>query len=112
MFGFNLDGALIAPHWWSGGTHDHVEEAFAVVIGHEGGFCVERTDPGNWTGGAVGRGVLRGTKFGISAAAYPTQDIANLTPEAAATIYRRDYWNRVLADHLRRHWRCWFLTRQ
>lgn len=76
------------------------ERALAVVIGHEGGFCIERSDPGNWTGGAVGCGTLRGTKFGISAAAYPTEDIANLTPEAAAAIYRRDYWNRVLGDHL------------
>ena len=70
------------------------EQALAVVLGHEGGFCAERSDPGNWTGGAVGCGELRGTKFGISAAAYPAEDIANLTPEAAAAIYRRDYWDR------------------
>jgi lysozyme family protein len=76
------------------------ERAFAVVVGHEGGFCTERADPGNWTGGAVGCGALRGTKFGISAAAYPAEDIANLTPEAAAAIYRRDYWDRVLGDRL------------
>jgi lysozyme family protein len=76
------------------------EQAFAVVVGHEGGFCAERTDPGNWTGGAVGCGALRGTKFGISAAAYPGEDIANLTLEAAAVIYHRDYWDRVLADRL------------
>ena len=76
------------------------EQAFAIVVGHEGGFCAEPADPGNWTGGAVGFGELRGTKFGISAAAYPAEDIANLTPEAAATIYQRDYWNRVLGDRL------------
>ena len=76
------------------------EQAVAVVVGHEGGFSIERADPGNWTGGAVGSGELRGTKFGISAAAYPAEDIANLTPEAAAAIYRRDYWDRVSGDHL------------
>jgi lysozyme family protein len=76
------------------------EKAFAVVVGHEGGFCAERDDPGNWTGGVVGCGVLRGTKFGISAAAYPTTDIANLTLEAAAAIYRNDYWGRVQGDRL------------
>ncbi len=76
------------------------EQALAVVVEHEGSFCAERTDPGNWTGGAVGCGELRGTKFGISAAAYPTEDIANLTPEAAGAIYRRDYWNLVQGDDL------------
>jgi len=76
------------------------EQAFAVVVGHEGGFSIERADPGNWTGGAVGCGELRGTKFGISAAAYPAEDIANLTLDTAAAIYRRDYWDRVSGDRL------------
>jgi lysozyme family protein len=43
---------------------------------------------------------LHGTKFGISAAAYPAEDIVNLTLEAAAAIYRRDYWDRVSGDRL------------
>ena len=76
------------------------EQALAIVVDHEGGFCSERVDPGNWTGGAVGCGELRGTKFGISAAAYPAEDIINLTLEKAAEIYRRDYWDRVLGDRL------------
>jgi lysozyme family protein len=76
------------------------EQAFAVVVGHEGGYDATRADPGNWTGGAVGRGELRGTKFGISAAAYPALDIANLALAAAQAIYRRDYWDRVQADAL------------
>ena len=76
------------------------EHAFAVVIGHEGGYSAEHADPGNWTGGAVGRGDLRGTRFGISAAAYPALDIANLTLDAAQAIYRRDYWDRVRAGEM------------
>lgn len=68
------------------------DQAFAIVVGEEGGFGNERTDKGNWTGGKVGSGELRGTKFGISAAAYPKIDIANLTLDAARAIYRRDYW--------------------
>jgi lysozyme family protein len=76
------------------------EQAFAITVGHEGGFCCEREDPGNWTGGAVGAGVLKGTNFGISAAAYPTLDIAHLTPDEAAAIYKRDYWDRVGGDAL------------
>ena len=76
------------------------EQAFAIVVGHEGGFDTTRADPGNWTGGAVGRGALRGTKFGISAAAYPAVDIASLTADDAAAIYRRDYWVRIRGDDL------------
>ena len=76
------------------------EQAFKVVVGEEGGFSDEPADPGNWTGGAVGAGVLRGTKYGVSAAAYPTVDIAALTPDAAQAIYRRDYWNRISGDAL------------
>ena len=76
------------------------EQAFAIVIGHEGGFDTTRADPGNWTGGAVGQGDLRGTNWGISAAAYPTLDIETLTQEDARAIYRRDYWDRLHADVL------------
>lgn len=58
----------------------------------EGGFGDDPDDRGNWTGGQVGTGVLKGTKYGISAAAYPEEDIRNLTPERAAFLYRKDYW--------------------
>jgi len=76
------------------------EHALAVVVGHEGGFDATPADPGNWTGGAVGQGELRGTKFGISAAAYPRLDIASLTLDDAGAIYRRDYWDKVGGDAL------------
>ena len=76
------------------------DQAFKVVVGHEGGFTDDPRDPGNWTGGATGQGALRGTRWGISAASYPTLDIARLTLEDARAIYRRDYWDRVSGDHL------------
>lgn len=76
------------------------EQAFKIVVGHEGGYCCERADPGNWTGGAVGVGDLRGTKFGISAGSYPNLDIANLTVSSAQVTYFRDYWTKVAADQL------------
>lgn len=41
------------------------------------------------------------TKFGISKRAYPDVDIANLTIEAAAEIYRRDYWERPEFDGIK-----------
>jgi lysozyme family protein len=76
------------------------DRAFAVTVGHEGGYTAEHADPGNWTSGAVGVGELRGTKFGISAAAHPTVDIANLTIADARAIYRHDYWDGVQGDVL------------
>src|SRR5438270_5735304 len=73
---------------------DAFEQAFAFVIGHEGGYSAGPTDPGNWTGGRCGLGECRGTNWGISAAAYPQLDIRALTQAQAAEIYRRDYWDR------------------
>ena len=73
---------------------------FAETIGEEGGFSADPDDPGNWTGGSVGRGACRGTKFGISAAAYPGLDIASLTLEDAKAIYARDYWAPIAGDKL------------
>ena len=76
------------------------DQAFAVVVGHEGGFTKDPRDPGNWTGGAVGQGALHGTRWGISAASYPALDIAALTANEARVIYRRDYWDRVSGNGL------------
>lgn len=61
------------------------------LFGHEGVLSLDPTDRGNWTGGRVNVGELRGSKFGISAAAYPNIDIARLTRDQAAAIYVRDY---------------------
>lgn len=35
------------------------------------------------------------TKYGISQAAYPGLDIANLSKEDAIKIYKRDYWDKA-----------------
>lgn len=76
------------------------DRMFDIVVGHEGGFTDNASDAGNWTGGVVGSGVCRGTRFGISAAAYPDLDIANLTIDAARRVYQRDYWQRLAGDRL------------
>ena len=73
---------------------------FGVVVGNEGGYSDDRLDPGNWTGGAVNSGECRGTNWGISAAAYPSLDIGNLTLGDARAIYRRDYWAPIRGDEL------------
>jgi lysozyme family protein len=66
--------------------------AVQTVIQHEGGLNMDPRDKGNWTGGEVGRGECKGTKYGISAASYPGLDIENLTIDDASMIYYRDWW--------------------
>jgi len=76
------------------------DNAIGFVLAREGQFQDQRGDPGNWTGGAIGKGELKGTNFGISAAAYPTLDIRTLTVDEAKAIYRRDYWTPIRGDDL------------
>jgi lysozyme family protein len=64
------------------------DQAFAIVIGEEGGVTDDANDPGGLT------------KYGISQAAYPSLDIRNLTLDDAKAIYKRDYWDRVRAGEL------------
>ena len=73
------------------------DQAFDRLINHEGGYSDDPRDLGNWTGGRIGVGVLKGTKFGIAAHSYPDVDIKNLTLEQAKVIYRRDFWD-ILGD--------------
>ena len=74
------------------------EKVFDRVIGHEGSFTRDPNDRGNWTSGKVNNGILKGTKYGISAMTYPDLDIANLTLEKAKEIYLRDWWERFELD--------------
>lgn len=76
------------------------ERCFEIVVGVEGVYSGDPQDRGNWTGGKVGEGELRGTKYGISAAAYPSLDIPRLTLNQAKAIYFEDYWTPVRASEL------------
>nr|WP_218955428.1 glycosyl hydrolase 108 family protein [Acinetobacter sp. YH01020] len=71
------------------------DEAFRRLIGHEGGYSTDKRDPGNWTGGKVGAGTLKGTKFGLAANTYPNLDIKNLTLAQAKQIYKKDWWDKL-----------------
>lgn len=62
------------------------DEAFGIVIGHEGGYVNNPADPGGET------------KYGISKRAYPNVDIANLTEAQAQQIYKSDYWDKLFLD--------------
>jgi hypothetical protein len=79
---------------------DKFKIALAFTKKVEGGLSMNPNDPGNWTGGRVDSGELKGTNFGISAAAYPNLDIKNLTIEQAEAIYKRDYWDTINGDSI------------
>lgn len=64
------------------------DTAVKLILKHEGGYVNHPSDPGGET------------KFGISKRAYPDVDIANLTEECAAELYRKDYWDRIKGDEL------------
>jgi len=62
------------------------DDAFQLLIGHEGGFVNHALDPGGMT------------KFGISNRAYPGEDIRGMTLERAKVLYQRDYWGPAGCD--------------
>lgn len=72
--------------------------ALQILLKHEGGFQKHPDDSGNWTGGVIGQGVLKGTKYGISAAQFPYLDIENLTDWQAGEIYRDGYWKSLYSQ--------------
>lgn len=83
-------------------------KAYNLTAKSEGGYTNNPKDPGNWTGGKIDVGVLIGTNLGISAPvlqAYygriPTVDeMKNLQPLTAQTIYRAHYWNIIRGDEI------------
>lgn len=72
-----------------------------TIAPHEGGYTADRRDPGNWTGGQVGKGVLLGTNRGIAANTYGAallrqgRTIKSLTEAECAYLYERDYFRRL-----------------
>jgi len=70
-----------------------------TILPHEGGFTRDRNDPGNWTGGVVGKGKLLGTNRGIAANTYGVEllrkgrTIKSLTEAECGALFKRDYWD-------------------
>ncbi len=61
-------------------------KAFDLVIGNEGGYVNDPSDPGGET------------KFGISKKSYPNLNIASLTTGQAREIYKSDFWDKINGD--------------
>jgi lysozyme family protein len=77
------------------------DQAFGFTVPIEGAkLDLSYNDPGNWTGRDVGKGMLKGSKFGISAAAFPDEDIANLTVARAKELFKAKYWDKIRGDEL------------
>jgi lysozyme family protein len=76
------------------------DKCYAKLLIAEGGLSLDPNDNGNWTLGEIGKGELKGTNFGISAAAYPLEDIRGMTLERAKFLTRRDYWDRNKCDEM------------
>lgn len=70
------------------------------TLKYEGAYSSNRKDPGNWTGGKVGVGTFKGTKYGIAAHSYPHLDIKNLTLDDVKPIYEKNYWRPIQGDSL------------
>lgn len=77
-------------------------DAFVLTCGLEGNgkLSTDPNDPGNWTGGNVGAGKLVGSRFGISAAAFPDVDIATLTYGQAQALAKQRYWDPYQCDQI------------
>jgi lysozyme family protein len=76
------------------------DSAFIKTVGLEGGYGNDPNDSGNWTGGKIGIGELKGTKYGISATSFPNEDIKNLSLDRAKTLYRVNYWDVLNLDKI------------
>lgn len=76
------------------------EQSFDLLIGNEGNFTKDPRDRGNWDSGRCNIGTLKGTKYGISAAAYPLENIKDLTLDRAKYLYKRDYWDKLNCDQM------------
>lgn len=72
------------------------DSVFGIVMLIEGALSMDPRDPGNFTPA----GVLKGTKYGISARSFPNVDIANLTLDAAKALAKPKYWDVIRGDDL------------
>ncbi len=62
--------------------------AIERILGHEGGYVNNPSDPGGET------------QWGISKRSYPSLAIKSLTRDEAKEIYRRDFWRRIHGEEM------------
>ncbi len=68
------------------------DQAFHLLLGHEGGFVDHPADPGGATNWGVTERVARANGY--------TGHMRDLPVDVAKAIYRKDYWLPIRADEL------------
>lgn len=68
------------------------DQAFDILLGHEGGYANDSRDPGGETMWGVTARVARADGF--------IGDMRGLPRDRAKAIYKRKYWDAVMADRL------------
>lgn len=93
---------------------DPFDQFIADTFAVEGAFSDDPQDPGNWTGAAIGSGILGGTRNGIASSSYALSlrlipdtmrdnfpvTVKDLTDGECRTIYQYAYWLRAGCDKL------------
>lgn len=68
------------------------DEAFDILLGHEGAYSNHPSDPGGET--------MWGITVQVARANFYTGEMRHLPRETAKAIYRKRYWDAVKADQL------------
>jgi lysozyme family protein len=80
------------------------DDCFGALMGNEGGFTDNPNDPGNWSSGVVGQGMLEGTMWGVSApvarANGYTGPMQDLPQSLAKAIAKKKYWDPYQLDQI------------
>ena len=71
-------------------------DALAIVLKAEGGFCNDSRDPG----GMTNLGVTKTTWEAYTGHRASEADMRALTPAKVAPLYKSRYWNEVCGDYL------------
>lgn len=72
------------------------ERALSAVLKHEGGFVDHPKDPG----GATNKGVTLANFRAFVKPSGTVDDLKKITTAQAGTVYRRHYWDKVMASDL------------
>jgi lysozyme family protein len=67
---------------------EQYQKIIGFILQAEGGYVWNKNDPGGET------------NYGISKRSYPELDIKNLPVQMAIDIYKRDYYSKVVDEHM------------
>lgn len=75
---------------------DNFKECLKIILEHEGGYVDHPSDPG----GATNMGITKQTYEDWMNKVVTKEVIQNLTETDVTPIYKKNYWNGILADDL------------